>query len=79
MRAKIKRMIINPEAFIKIMSQDTAWRVKVGVPKTARLKTCMLDPHTGNIVLFIEDDSFPEIDLYSDVAPILETEFRKIQ
>jgi len=78
MKIRMKRLLINPEKFLHIMCRDTAWRVHVGVPKTARLRTCMQDPHTGNIVLFIEDDSFPEIDAHSEVAPILETEFRKI-
>lgn len=70
--------MINPEAFFLIMSDNTAWRVKKGIPKGARLRGFTLDPYTQNLNLFVEHDSFEEIDAGS-VAPILDSEFRKIQ
>ena len=78
MKLRLKRLIINPEAFLKIMSQDTAWRVKAGVPKTARLHGFLIDPSTQNLVIFLEDESFDPIDVTNEVAPLLVTEFRKI-
>ena len=79
MKARVQRLVINPEAFLHIMSQDTAWRVSQGVPKSARLRGFVIDPATMNLVLFLEDDSFPEVDITHEVAPVLKTEFRKIQ
>lgn len=78
MKARIKRLIINPLAFLHIMKDDTAWRVTKGVPKDTKICGFVIDPHTNNLVLFIEHESFPEVDV-NTVAPLLETEFRKIQ
>jgi hypothetical protein len=77
MKAKVKRIAINPEALFHIMRNDTAWRVAQGIPKDSRMRGFTLDPYTQILFLFIEHDSFEEIDLGS-VAPLLETEFRRI-
>jgi hypothetical protein len=71
-------MLINPEAFFHIMQNDTAWRVSKGIPSGAKLRGFTLDPFTQSLHLFVEHDSFPAIDVYTQVAPILETEFVKI-
>jgi len=71
--------VINPEMFLHIMANNTAWRVSRGVPKGSRLSNTVMDPHTGNLVIFIEHESFEEIDLEKNVAPILDTEFLKIE
>lgn len=78
MKARIKRVLINPEAFFHIMQDDTAWRVSKGIPKGARLRGFTLDPYTQCLHLFVEHDSFDEVDVHS-VAPQLETMFKKIQ
>lgn len=78
MRARIKRVQINPQAFFHIMSSDTAWRVSKGIPKGASLCGFTIDPYTQNLNLFVEHESFEEIDV-DTVAPLLATEFRKIQ
>ncbi len=78
MKAKVKRVKIHPEAFFSIMATDTAWRVKRGIPKGARLRGFTVDPYTQELNLFVEDDSFELVDI-GTVCPILETEFRKIQ
>lgn len=78
MKIKMKRMIINPQAFFHIMSNETAWRVSKGIPKGARLRGFTLDPYTQTLNLFVEHESFEEIDV-NTVAPLLETEFHKIQ
>lgn len=70
--------MINPEAFFHIMADDTAWRVSKGIPKGARLRGFTLDPYTQNLNLFVEHDSFEEVDI-GEVIPVLVTEFRKIQ
>jgi hypothetical protein len=78
MKARIKRVLINPEAFFHIMQDDTAWRVAKGIPKGARMRGFTLDPYTQCLHLFVEHDSFEEVDLHA-VAPQLETMFKKIQ
>jgi hypothetical protein len=77
MKAKVKRVPINPEVFFHVMCSETAWRVTKGIPKGARLRGITLDPYTQTLNLFVEHESFPEIDL-GTVAPELETEFRRI-
>lgn len=77
MKAKVKRVQINPEAFFFIMCNDTAWRVSKGIPKGARLRGFTIDPYTQNLILFVEHDSFPEVPVES-VVPLLETEFKRI-
>lgn len=77
MVAKVKRVGVKPEAFFQIMQNNTAWRVSKGIPKGARMRGFTLDPYTQILYLFVEHDSFPEIDL-NEVAPLLETEFHKI-
>lgn len=77
MKARVKRVGINPEAFFSIMQNETAWRVQKGIPKGARMRGFTLDPYTQILFLFVEHDSFPEVDL-DEVAPLLETEFRRI-
>jgi len=78
MKAKVKRMEINPQAFFMIMENDTAWRVAKGIPKGARLRGFTLDPYTQVLHLFVEHDSFPLVDL-DTLIPKLETFFKKIQ
>jgi hypothetical protein len=77
MKARVKRMLINPEAFFHIMQSDTAWKVSKGIPKGARLRGFTLDPYTQALHLFVEHESFPLVDT-SSVAPVLETEFTKV-
>ena len=77
MKARIKRLQISPEAFLHIMSEDTAWRVSKGVPKGARLRGCSIDPYSQTMVILIEHESFPEVDV-NTVAPLLDTEFERI-
>jgi|GEM_PF-4588629 len=78
MRARLRRVQINPQAFFNIMCNDTAWRVSKGIPKGASLRGFTIDPYTQNLNLFVEHESFDEIDAET-VAPLLSTEFRKIQ
>ena len=77
MKLKMKRVAINPESLLHIMQSDTAWRVSRGIPREAKMRGFTLDPYTQTLFLFIEHDSFPEIDM-GTVCPILDTEFRKI-
>jgi hypothetical protein len=78
MKVRVKRIVISPEAFLHIMAQSTAWRVSKGVPKGTRLRGFTVDPYTQSLNLFIEHDSFPEVDV-DTVVPLLETEFTKIR
>jgi len=79
MRARIKRMMINPDMLFHIMETGTAWRVSKGIPTGAKMRGVTLDPHTQIIHLFVEHESFEEVQLDQDVAPQLETIFKKIQ
>lgn len=79
MKVRLRRVILNPLALLSIMTLDTTWRVSEGVPKKAVLQGFTIDPSTQNLVLFITDDSFDEVDVANDVAPLLTLEIRKIQ
>jgi hypothetical protein len=78
MKAKFKRLIVNPEAFLMIMQNDTSWKVEVGVPQGARFRGCSLDPYALVINIFVEHESFPDVEI-GTVAPILPTEFVKVR
>lgn len=78
MKYKIKRIPISPDVLISVMRNNSSWRVSKGIPKTARFRGVPLDVYTQNIQLFVEDDSFEEIDI-DEIIPILYTEFYKIQ
>lgn len=77
MKARVRRLMISPEAFFHIMRENSAWRVKKGIPKDARLRGFTLDPYTQVLHLFVEHPSFDEVDVHS-VAPQMETLFEKI-
>jgi len=79
MKDKIRRIIINPLAFLGIMAQDTAWRVSEGIPKDAQLRGFTIDPQTMNLVLFVFHETFDLIDIQNTVSPLLPLEIRKIQ
>jgi hypothetical protein len=77
MKARIKRIQINPEVFLHIMAQESAWKMVDGVPKGARLRGASIDPYTQVLILLIEHDSFDEIDV-NTVAPLISTSFERI-
>lgn len=77
MKARLKRLQINPEAFIHIMSEETAWRVSKGLPKGCRLRGAVMDPYAQNLIILLEHESFDEVEV-TEVAPLIETEFRRI-
>lgn len=79
MKARIKRVVINPLAFMGIMATGTTWRVDFGIPKTAHLNGFCVDPQTQNLILFVQDDSFEAIDVNEQVAGLISLEIRKIQ
>lgn len=78
MKARIKRVLVNPQAFLSIMATGTSWTVSQGVPEGAKLRGFTTDPLTQSLHLFIEHESFPLIDVYAQVAPVLATEFLKV-
>lgn len=78
MKARIKRIQVSPETFLHIMKSNTAWRVSHGVPDNAKMRGCTIDPYTMTINIFVEHESFDAVDL-QEVAPLLKTEFRRIQ
>lgn len=78
MKARIKRVVISPEMVLHIMQENTAWRVSKGIPKGAKMRGFTLDPYTQALHLFVEHQSFEEVDMGA-VAPQLDTMFKKIQ
>jgi hypothetical protein len=78
MRARIRRLIINPNAFCSIMQTDSMWRCHEGIPKDAELVGSTQDPQTMNFILFIASKEFEQIDPQEDVAPLLVLEIRKV-
>jgi hypothetical protein len=77
MKARVKRMLINPDAFFYIMQSGTSWKVSKGIPPGARLRGFCLDPYTQALHLFVEHESFPPVEV-GTVAPVLDTEFIKV-
>lgn len=77
MKARVKRVVINPQVLFHIMQEDTAWKVVKGIPAGAKMRGFTLDPYTQCLHLFVEHNSFDEVDL-NTVAPQLETQFKKI-
>lgn len=77
-KAKIQRLMINPEVLFHIMETGSAWRVTKGIPPGAKMRGFTVDPYTQTLHLFVEHDSFPEVEI-GEVAPQLETLFKKIQ
>lgn len=78
MTSRIKRLVINPAAFVSIMQTESAWRVWEGIPKGAELVGATLDPQTMNFILFIAHESFDPVNVQDEVAPLLVLEIRKI-
>jgi len=59
------------------MQNETSWKVNKGLPKGSKLHGCTIDPYTNMIFLFVEHESFEEIDI-GTVAPTLDTEFKRL-
>lgn len=77
MKARVKRVVINPQVLFHIMQVETSWLVSKGIPDGAKMRGFTLDPYTQCLHLFVEHESFDEIDL-NTVAPQLETLFKKV-
>jgi hypothetical protein len=77
MKARIKRIQINPEVLLHIMAKDSAWKMVEGVPRGSKLRGASIDPYTQVLILLIENDSFDEIDV-NTMAPLISTEFERI-
>lgn len=78
MKVKAKRLAISPEVLFNVMQTNSAWRVSKGIPKDARMRGFTLDPYTQTLFLFVEHESFPEVEV-GEVLPLMETLFKKIQ
>lgn len=78
-KVKMKRLVASPDVLFSIMKTGTSWKVFKGIPETAKLRGFTLDPMTQNLHLFIEDESFPEVDVEKQVAPSLITEFKRLK
>ncbi len=78
MRVRLKRIMINPNMLFHIMETDSAWRVVEGIPPGAKMRGFTLDPYTQILHLFVEHDSFEEIDT-DTVSPQLKTSFKKLK
>lgn len=79
MRARIKRLMINPEMLLHVMETGTGWRVSKGVPASAKFRGITIDPINQLIHIFVEHPSFEEIEVEKEISGQLETLFKKIQ
>ena len=79
MKARIRRVVMNPLAFMGLMAKDTVWRVHDGIPSDADLRGFTIDSQTQNLILFVEHPSFAEVDVQHEVAPLLVLEVRKVK
>ena len=77
-KARIKRVIVNPNVLFHVFGSRTAWKVVEGIPVGATMKGFTVDPLTMNLNLFIAHESFPEIQLEFEVADSLNMLFEKI-
>ena len=79
MKAGVKRLGISPSMLAHVMENNTAWRVTKGVPPGSKFVGITVDPYTQIIYLFIEHQDFDLVNIETEVAPQLETLFKKIQ
>ena len=78
MKVRLKRIPINPQVLFHMFETGTSWRVEAGIPVNAELRGFTIDPNTQCLNLFIESDTFDAVDIDSEVAPTLQTLFKKI-
>lgn len=78
LKKRIKIVKITPEVLPHILRTGTAWQIANGIPDGAIVKGFTLDPNTQCLNLFLEHESFDEVNVESDIAPTLEILFRKI-
>jgi len=75
---RIKRIAISPEILFHMFTSGTAWKVVDGIPLGSRFTGITQDAYTQTLQLFVEHESFENIDLELEVAPSLETLFKKL-
>jgi len=75
---RLRRMLISPDVLFHVFQTGSSWRVDAGIPEEARVRGFTLDPQTQCLNLFIECEEFEEIDVDSEIAPTLQTLFKKI-
>lgn len=78
MKMKLKRVLLHPEAIQRLLTANGVWRVLKGIPKDAKLRGFTTDPYTQTLYMFLEHDSFPEVDVQS-VCPIIDLEITKVK
>lgn len=75
--ARVRRVAISPDILVCMFETGTAWRVEQGIPEDATLRGFTLDPYANVLNLFIEHQSFEEVEVNS-VAPTLEMLFKRM-
>ena len=75
--ARVRRVVIVPEILFHIFGTGTSWLVERGIPEGARVRGVTHDPYANTINVFVEHESFDEIETGS-VAEPLEMLFKKI-
>lgn len=72
MKAKIKRIALNPEHLAAILATGATTVIEAGIPENSRIVGMAMDPNTGKLNVFIQNESFAEVES-SVKAPLLET------
>lgn len=75
--ARVKRVVIVPEILFHIFGTGTSWLVERGIPIGSRVRGVTHDPYANTINVFVEHESFPEIEAGS-VAETIDMRFTKI-
>ena len=78
LKARIKRVVVNPSVLFHMFAPGTSWEVSKGVPKGSTLQGMTYDPLTQNLNLFVAHEEFPEVDIEHEVSPPLEMLFKRL-
>lgn len=64
---KIKRFLISPKVLPMLFEDGLSFKVDKGIPQGAKFKGYAHDPLTNCIVVFVEHESYKEVDENKEV------------
>lgn len=69
--ARVKRVRINAEGFLYLLTTAKMAKVDIeGVPEGSRFRGWVIEPSTNHLSVFIEHESFPEIEPACEVPEL---------
>lgn len=72
------RLPVSAPVLAGLLVSGSSWKVIEGIPETARVCGYTFDNFSSVIHLFLEHESFEEVDVNSDIVPILSTKFIRL-